>query len=61
MSQGRRGTGILFETGDGTTLGSSDRVMLGSYPAGTMPAWASVLSGGVPGSAGYNLASGVIA
>jgi fibronectin-binding autotransporter adhesin len=54
MSQGRRGTGVLFETGDGTTLGASDRVMLGSYPTGPLPAWASVLNGGVPGSAVNN-------
>jgi fibronectin-binding autotransporter adhesin len=60
LSQGRRGTGILFETGDGTTLGGNDRVMLGSYPAGPLSAWASVLSGGVPGSAVDDSTLGVI-
>jgi fibronectin-binding autotransporter adhesin len=61
LSQGRRGTGILFETGDGTPLGASDRVMLGSYPSGQLPAWASVLNGGVPGSAIDDPTLGVIA
>jgi fibronectin-binding autotransporter adhesin len=60
ISQSRRGTGILFETGDGTTLGSSDQVMLGSYPAGPLSAWASVLSGGVPVSATDDPTLGVI-
>jgi fibronectin-binding autotransporter adhesin len=60
LSQSRRGTGILFETGDGTTLGAADQVFLGSYPVGPMPAWASVLSGGVPVSAAYDPTLGVI-
>jgi hypothetical protein len=54
LGQIRRGTGILFETGDGTTLGATDQVFLGSYPVGNMPAWASVLSDGVPVSAAYD-------
>jgi fibronectin-binding autotransporter adhesin len=60
LSQSRRGTGILFETGDGTPLGAADRVLLGSYPAGPMPAWASVMNGGAPASAAYDPTLGVI-
>jgi len=53
------GAQVIFETGDGSTLGGPDQVLLGSYPAGPMSAWVKVQSDGSLGSAAYDPTRGV--